>query len=196
VKTFSIIIALTVLLTACSSKTIETTNYYLLNNPTAKVEHDKIAFESSLDKQLVMVKVNELPDYLNQPNLVMQLSNHQLHYAHYHMWAEPLAIGISKTLTHALNTSDMANKIVFSNEKITVNTSATIIVNIESFQANHYATMLLTGYYKILPMESNERLERHGFTIELNLEQDGYLHSVEKMRLAIKKLANQISKNL
>ena len=90
------------LLGACSSNTPKKTQYYLLNSPT-NINATAINNENT---QNIAIKLLELPDYLKQPSLVLQLSSHQLHYSHFHMWAEPLQSSFSQALSQDLNHLD------------------------------------------------------------------------------------------
>ena len=92
------------LIQGCSTSSVSESKYYLLNNqqPITVDESSGSANKNSL-KQAAFVVVNELPRYLNQANLVMQVDQHQLHYTHHHMWAEPLHSGFSKALLSDLN---------------------------------------------------------------------------------------------
>jgi uncharacterized lipoprotein YmbA len=69
---------LVLLLSSCSSSSHvpSETNYYLLNSQS-------VAKPLVIINQTVAVKVLELPAYLHQPHLVMQLNKHQLHYARF-----------------------------------------------------------------------------------------------------------------
>ena len=67
------------LITACSSNNTAKTQYYLLNSPTL----NKASDNNNNNKPVVIINLLELPEYLKQASLVLQLSEHQLHYAHY-----------------------------------------------------------------------------------------------------------------
>lgn len=88
-----------ILLTACNSNPQQKTQYYLLNSPTNTNTLD----HNNEDQQNIIVELLELPEYLKQPSLVLQLSSHQLHYSHFHMWAEPLQNSIAQALLQELN---------------------------------------------------------------------------------------------
>ena len=69
------------LITACSSNNTAKTQYYLLNSPTLNKASDNN--NNNNNKPVVIINLLELPEYLKQASLVLQLSEHQLHYAHF-----------------------------------------------------------------------------------------------------------------
>jgi uncharacterized protein len=194
---------------SCSSNPIKETKYYLLNNYLDKSHHDsrtslnnKVLVESN--QKIYHLKLTELPEYLNQPYLVMQLDQHQLHYARFHMWAEPLHDGIGKALINDLNKFDQSDKnkqFVLTNSS-TSNTLPIMHVEIESFHASNNSIVILSGHYWINSLEpdsshlSKANLERRAFYFETHLQEDGYTHSVFKMRSLINKLSNMLLENL
>lgn len=185
-------------LSACSSNNTPKTQYYLLNSPTIMTS---VVTENGINSnkdstEIVSVKLSTLPEYLSQPNLVMHLSEHQLHYSNFHMWAEPLDQGIAKALAEELNNQHRTFTFSVLRE-IDANENSNIIINIDAFQATHQSQILLKGSYQI----NNDTLFKHAetlthFDIRVDLDQDGYAHSVAKMRASIANLAKNITNKL
>lgn len=189
-------------ITACSTNNTPKTQYYLLNSPTkltlSAQQEVKISTVPEHKKQL-SVKLLELPDYLAQPNLVLQLANHQLHYSHFHMWAEPLSVGLVQALTDDLNnTNDQLNFILSS--EINSLKQADVLIKITAFQATHQSQVILAGSYTLklkgLAQKESVNITKNDFKFTVNLKSNGYLHSVGKMREIISLLAQNISKTL
>jgi len=103
------------MLVGCSSVST-TSHYYLLNKPPTGQEVALISKSESSKKAkaLSTVKV-QLASYLNQPYIVMQLGSHKIHYSTFHLWAEPLLVGVKKSLLADLNNNNQ--KIAFISEK-------------------------------------------------------------------------------
>jgi uncharacterized lipoprotein YmbA len=171
----------------------------VLNSPTESTLLTKQSAKNvDKDQSKISVTLLALPEYLAQPNLVLQLSNHQLHYSNFHMWAEPLNIGLTQALTDDLNSNNKQFSF-FVDSKVNADNKADIIVSITAFQATHQSQVILTGHY-ILNREglssekvTNNKMHSFAFTIELN--DNGYLHAVEKMREITSHLAQEISSN-
>ncbi|MFT4928652.1 MAG: putative lipoprotein YmbA, partial [Phenylobacterium sp.] len=71
---FAFIAAL--LLNGCSSEPTIETRYYLLNQQMPdQIKRQSIGVSSA--GKIVELTVREFPEYLNQPQLVMQLADHQ-----------------------------------------------------------------------------------------------------------------------
>ena len=168
-----------ILLTACNSNPQQKTQYYLLNSPTNTNTLD----HNNEDQQNIIVELLELPEYLKQPSLVLQLSSHQLHYSHFHMWAEPLQKSIAQALLQELNQQDRRFHYV-------ANTN----VDITAFHATHQSQAILKGTFSIHDnnITITEKNRTSNFAITLPLNKNGYEHAVEQMRSSIKQLAEQI----
>jgi uncharacterized lipoprotein YmbA len=165
-----------ILLTACSSHPQQKTQYYLLNSPTNTNTLD----HNNEEQQNIVVDLLELPEYLKQPSLVLQLSSHQLHYSHFHMWAEPL----QDSRFHYVANTNVGPKAL--ENKITV--------DITAFHATHQSQAILKGTFSIHDnnITITEKNRTSNFAITLPLNKNGYEHAVEQMRSSIKQLAEQI----
>ena len=131
-----------------------------------------------------------LPEYLKQPNLVLQLSEHELSYAYYHTWAESLDDAVIKSLHQDLRV------MLKSQSKKTEKTNQTrvnLIINIDHFYATFNSDVILAGNYTIVNSQQTKALSpEYNFTFKANIEADGYPHSVAKMRGLVKELAQDI----
>ncbi|MGB1261657.1 MAG: PqiC family protein [Cognaticolwellia sp.] len=194
-----IIIFSLILLTACSANNTPTTQYYLLNSPTTltPITQQNVEKNSAFtpEKQAISINLLPLPDYLQQANLVLQLANHQLHYSHTHMWAEPLNKAIAKALANDLNHSN--NSALFSvNSAFNTPETADIVLKITSFQATHQSQVLLIGSYRLQTNNLEQGSKTQHFNFAVTLTEDGYPHAVEQMRAAITLLAQQLSASI
>jgi uncharacterized lipoprotein YmbA len=177
------------LFAACSSNTPNKTQYYLLNSPTSSstviTQNDKI--------QNVVITLLELPDYLKQPNLVLQLSEHQLHYSHFHMWAEPLQNSFTQALRQDLNNVDSRFHYIVTPA---TNQETVVVVNITAFHPTHQSQAILTGTYWLQDKGLKSLAKEHDFNLTVALNKNGYEHAVEQMRKVITELAQKITNNL
>jgi len=177
----------------CSSAPTPETNYYLLNNQQSIKLKSSTVDTTSKRTQMIILSINDLPEYLAQPYLVMQMADHQLHYANFHMWAEPLQKGMSKTLLHDLNNLDPGIYFVGKSRGVMENKLTTLFVNIDYFHASSNSKVVLSGQYWLSKQDGNSLPKEQNFYFERQLEQDGYPHSVAKLRMLLTKLAEKIS---
>lgn len=173
------------LITACSTNDTAKTQYYLLNNPTLS----KVSSNKSTEQPVVIINLLELPEYLRQASLVLQLSDHQLHYSHFHMWAEPLQISITQGLITDLNTIDSQHNYMSALNPKQIKASTEVTLKITAFQPTHQSQAILSGQYWL-------KNKAYNFSLTTDLNANGYPHAVEKMRNIIYQLANNISKNV
>ena len=200
-KTALIIMLLSVMtMTACSSNNTPKTQYYLLNSPTKAISVEPAMAKSAAEKESTLsITLLELPDYLAQPNLVLQLSNHQLHYSNFHMWAEPLNAGLAQALANDLNTIDKHYNVSVTPE-VNSTTPADIVIKITAFQATHQSQVILVGNYTLkssdLRLKNATKNQAKHFKFAVELSDNGYPHAVEKMRAITLLLAEKISKSI
>jgi len=182
------------LITGCSSVSLSETRYYLLNNQQPIKQNMAIVDTSISMKKMVVLSINDLPEYLTQPYLVMQMADHQLHYARFHMWAEPLQQGLKKVLLADLNNESSTTYFMAKNNNIQQDNVPTLFVNVDYFHASSHSKVMLSGQYWLSKPGEVKQMIGKPFYFELRLEQDGYPHSVAKSRGLISKLAEQIVK--
>ena len=156
----------------CSNSVSPNSKFYLLHNASDSV---KGASAVSVEKLKV-----QFPDYLKQPNLAMKLTSHQLHYAQYHKWAEPLAVSFKKAV-----------KVELKKQNQQSNTMPALFIDVEHFHVSEHASVILSGSYQILMKEPNKN-QYFDFYIEQKLAEDGYDHAVIQQRKLVTKLVSEI----
>lgn len=177
-----LVVVLFTLNTGCSSVAENETRYYLLYN------HSSVSTPAVSDiskRKQNGIKVT-LPDYLNQPQLVIKLSRHKLHFSHFNHWAEPLKSGFYKSLISDLNSTDINNRYSYFNEVST--TDSTITINVEHFHITEHSTVILNGQY----VHSDNSKQYQQFDLQLQLEKDGFEHAVAQLRKLVSQLALEI----
>ncbi|KZM42035.1 hypothetical protein OA92_12425 [Marinomonas sp. SBI22] len=178
-------IFISVLLLGCNSQPTPTSHYYILNQ---QLDTQGLANLSPIREVQL-----SLPEYLKQPNLVLQLSEHELSYAYYHTWAENLDDAIQKGLDQDLRKL-VKEKIASGNQQdIKANTQVSLILDIDHFYATIDSKVVLTGSYSFINTQETQALSpKYNFTFKAEIEADGYPHSVAKMRQLILALAKDI----
>ncbi len=184
-RLYTLALVSTLALSGCSSgSSPDSSHYYLLNKPTAAKSHksDNAVTDA---KTPVMVSV-QMPEYLDSPYLVMQIDDHRMHYATFHMWAEPLADATETALLQDLNQSAQFRFVADkgNNAELTKG-NVGLIIQLDYFHVAQSAEVILAGNYTY---QSSARL----FFIETQMDSDGFSHSVAKMRQLITELANAI----
>jgi uncharacterized lipoprotein YmbA len=177
-----LLLLLFLFITGCSSAPEQHTQYYLLYNHSAALMP---APDKSLVSQPIKIEVT-MPAYLNQPNLVIKLSEHNLHFALHHQWAEPLKQGFYKSLISDINQTERYKSLISA-----VKTSMpTLNVTIEHFHITENSMVILSGHYGY-SNSTTSSIAR--FDLRLPLELDGYEHAVAQLRSLITQLAIKIA---
>lgn len=181
------------LVSACSTQPAVKANYYLLNEAS---EHSAMSTDSnSKDGALIVLEKIKLSGYLTQPNIAMQLADHQLYFSNNHIWAEKLEYGITKSLLHDLNKKSLSTRFISKDSPVKNQSSARLILEVEHFIATSNSDVILSGQYWIISNKDNDGMNiniKQDFHLSLTLEKDGYPHSVSKMRQLITDLSTEI----
>jgi uncharacterized lipoprotein YmbA len=179
-KIFSTLTLLSSLvLFGCNSQPTPTSHYYMLNQ---QLDIESITAISPISK----IQLN-LPEYLKQPNLILQLSEHELSYAYYHMWAENLDEAIAKSLQLDLKALAKADDI---------KTRASLLLNIDHFYATIDSKVVLAGSYTLVNTQQTSALSpAYSFAFKTKIDANGYPNSVTKMRSLVQTLAQNIYQN-
>jgi len=182
---------LSLLIAGCSSAPTPT-NYYLLNNQPLALSVNSVINPEEKQSKTIFVFVKDFPEYLEQPHLVMQMGDHKLHYANFHMWAEPLKQGFQKALLADLSSRKLAVEFIAYDRNFNQKNLQTLFVNIDFFHASANSEVMLAGQYWFVGSNKNKHFKNQPFSFKLQLEKNGYPHSVEKMRSLVSKLAKNI----
>lgn len=167
------------LLSSCSSAPKQNTQYYLLHN------HSKLSPNNNVINKAIKVEIT-IPAYLHQPNLVIKLSKHNLHFAKNHQWAEPLKHGFYKSLI-----SDISKTGIYTPLTTDISTSIpSLNVAIEHFHITENSMVILNGQYWF---DDDVASSLKRFNLQLPLEQDGYEHAVAQLRNLITQLSLKIT---
>lgn len=181
VKALFTFLALFALVGCINSKTAPDTYYYILDNTPQALPQSAVANSKDSLKQ-VKVRQVVLPSYLNQPNLVVKLSDHQIKIANYHFWAEDLRQSIQQVLINELNLKNPKT----SYTEMCVSCDE-LVITIAHFYPTENGDVLLSGsYYR------TSSYTPYNFVLTSTLDQGGYDNAVSAMRALLGELAEQI----
>ncbi|WP_299979362.1 ABC-type transport auxiliary lipoprotein family protein [uncultured Pseudoteredinibacter sp.] len=185
-RRITILLSIFIGLSSCASQPDEI-NYYLLHKPSA--------IDKAMDfsgENLVVLQSLQLADYLQSQHIVMQLNSSQLQFSSKHRWAEQLQAGLEKALLHQLRLQNSG--ISYLNRQQRGKASAKeLFVDIKHFLITEDSKAIITGDYWFKPSGNSTQL--HSFNISLNLDQDGYVHAIEKLRMLLVELAGKIDRS-
>lgn len=167
-------------------------NYYLLDSGQSAITG---AGQSSERRPLVLLEEVTLGELLRQSSLLVQLEDHQMHYALQHVWAEPLSEAIPKTLLKDLRQRSNAFNFEQGSTEWFGKEVYRLKIQIDQFYPNAEQQVILSGRYWLTASENGETIAKDFLLIE-NLTQDGYGHAVVKMRRLIGRLSDSLLTSL
>ncbi len=177
------------LLASCASNA-PSLNYYLLDSGPSSSIVGTPNFTNS-QKPLVLVSDVDLSEFLRQSSLLVQLADHEMHYALNHVWAEPLVEAIPKALLKDLRRSGTELRFERGTAEWFGKEAYQIKVQIDHFHPNAQQQVVLSGRYWLTKTDSDETIA-YDFALTDSLTQDGYGHAVVKMRRLLTDLSNQM----
>jgi len=179
VKTFFTFLVLFAL-SGCVNTTPATDSYYYILDTMPQQKITAVNVVENLEQ--IKVRPVTLPDYLNQPNLVLKLSDHQIKIANYHFWAENLRQSIQRVLINELNANN--SEISFTQACAKCDE---LVITIDHFYPTQNGEVVLVGSYYLTSNYTQNR-----FILKRELEQGGYNEAVSAMRALLTDLAEQI----
>jgi uncharacterized lipoprotein YmbA len=178
-------------LLGCSSAPAKP-SYYVLTSAQAPMTEK----QPDLNHPLVVIKPIYLSDFLKQTGLVMQTQEHQLHYARSHLWAEKLDEGITKSLLQDLKAADIDYTVSADYRWLAEQALYEIQINIDQFNATDLSSVVMNGSYWIIDTQTKAIVVNRDFNYHQDLQENGYEHSVSKLRELIGQLSSNIGESL
>ncbi|QPG04762.1 membrane integrity-associated transporter subunit PqiC [Salinimonas marina] len=173
------------LLAGCASNAADL-HYYLLHSPTQAAAKPQSASSYIRFNRITM------PNYLKQRGLAMQTGPATVYFSATHVWAEPLASGLSQSLNASLwqeQQIDVVPEGVYQNRDL-----SSVTLHVDDFIATADNEVVLKGHYWLYPGKAEPRMKRFDFRRPLN--QDGFAHAVVQMRKLVAGLAADIATNV
>jgi uncharacterized protein len=176
-------------LSACTSSS-EPVRYYSLS---LNSDYKAVRLNLNTREELPRVAVGpiQVPSFLRQEGLVIQIGRHEIYTANYHRWVEPLEEAIAKLLIRELNAKSDTYYFEKSDVRWSKNFNLTLKLEFENFQPTDKSKLSVNGHFWLLNDKQKVEVEEpFGFFEELTYS--GYLHSVGQLEVTIKKLAEKI----
>jgi len=184
------IFLLSICIAACTTTPTEIKFYSLSLAESANVTDKNNGIEK-LDRPILQIAPVKLADYLNTRNLIVQTNQYQINNASHHLWAEDLDNAIAKSLLNKLQ--QLNDRFLFVNNSVFQKDKARHLLQLEfsAFHATDQSRVISRGKYSIFD-NSHKLILLKNFSYSLTLEQDGYLHSIEKLNETLDLLAADI----
>jgi uncharacterized lipoprotein YmbA len=178
-----ILLALLVL-AACSSQPLEPSRYYLLRTPvTVTSGSQDAAPEYALGRV-------DVATYIDQPGLVQETSDGEIHMARHHQWAEPLRVALRRFL--ALGIGAEAGQPVAL--MATSPEAARVDVTIDQLHGNNRGEAVLVAFWEVV--SSDGAVTSHQFAERRELSRDGFTALVEAEEALLQELTRRIGQSL
>jgi hypothetical protein len=170
------------ILSACASKSVPDTHFYLLDPAPQKLSNN-------YRDQLIEVSKISLPKYLKNNQLMMLGAHNKLIPANYHKWADEFGPSIRRALiVHLEVASDTTSYTDACDQCDALN------LTIEHFYPTEDGRLIFSGNYELETIDGIAVRKR--FAYEETLPQGGYAQAVKQMNTLLEKLALEITATL
>ncbi len=167
-----LVLALSGLLTACSSTNQTQVNQYLLPYPATVSSSETPAIKN----EVYRLKSITVPDYLQKQNIILVDNNGQVYQAANHLWAESIENQLEQmTLTYLASRLPDIQWIAPSQYQIS---APYLTVNLEKFYASQVGVVSVSGYWTLWSQDNNLLIQKR-FNYSEKMPKDGYLSMTE-----------------
>lgn len=169
IATFSTIVAISLLLSACSSSTAPTTHEYLLPNQQAVSAYQVQPEKAGYSIQLKAIKV---ADYLSRLNIVMVSDSGQVYPAASHLWAAPLTSQLENLTINRL--TERLPTINWLPSYQPFSAQASLEIDVADMYANLKGDVVISGRWFLVANTDDHLIDSGTFKRHAQLQQDGY----------------------
>jgi uncharacterized lipoprotein YmbA len=185
----SLIVSFILLLMACTST--QKTNFYLL-----KAIPDTDLKISSITGVTILVQQPTLPEYLDQPQMVLRENDYKLQMNEDHRWAEPIKNNFTRVFVENLNTRVApSNASVFS-ELGRLNPDYQLSIKVLQMDVNMDDKAVLKTEWALYNGKEEKLIKRQNSSYTLPVDTKSYESGVEAQSKAIALLAEEIAETI
>ena len=179
-----LVIPLCLAIGACASEPLSI-SYYLLSTPSA----EQARTQSMTEKKTLVIEDVEMAAYLRQSGIAMQISGSQLQISKQHLWAESLELAVPKYLATAMQGQTTDYQVYVRNLDYVPSAQYSLRVHIDNLQATDQGEVVSSGRYQLINNEDSKQSIAVDFYFERDLQEDGYSHTVAKIRELLNDIA-------
>ncbi len=175
-------------LASCVSNSPIELHYYLLDSSESHLLDSK---STKTNAPLVLIGSIKMSEYLQQSSLSIETTEHQIHHAHNHLWAEPLSDAVTKSLLKDLRAASGSYQYEAMTNRWQGKAHYQIAVVIDRFHPISQQQVVLSGRFWMSDSAKNE-IKAQDFHFSKQLTKDGFAHSVKIQRQLVTDLANTL----
>ncbi len=181
-------------MTSCASESVTIKYYKLGGAENTSVVDKTVQVEAA--RPLILIEPIQLADFLRQPGLVIQKTNHQIQISNIHRWAEDLQRASSRVIRKQLEVALPDYRFENQGVQWKARPQFRLTIELEQFHiVNHQKQVVASGRFWLFDSNKNLLLKK-GFIFEESLNKNGYEHAVSKLELVLQKLSQQIAEDL
>lgn len=171
----------------CASQTVQTSSYML---PASIPEQQ---YSNALAVAIAPIRLSRL---LDNPSIVMEINDIEVHQARHHLWAEDIDVQLQQQLQQHLVLSLPQAQIVAKGQPLQADLpQREVRVSVNAFQGSYNGNAIVQGQWLLLG-EKGQLLKQHNFRIEQPIAADGYPALVRALASAWDQVSEQLAASL
>ena len=175
------------LIAGCASQAVQTSSYML---PASIPEQQ---YSNALAVAIAPIRLSGL---LDNPGIVMELNDIEVHQARHHLWAENIDVQLQQQLQQRLTLILPQAQIVAKGQPLQADLpQREVRVSVNAFQGSYSGNAIVQGQWLLLG-EQGQLLKQHNFRIEQPLPVDGYPALVRALASAWDQVSEQLAATL
>lgn len=185
----SLIVSFILLLMACTST--QKTTFYLL-----KAIPDTDLKISSITGVTILVQQPTLPEYLDQPQMILRENDYKLEMTEDHRWAEPIKNNFTRVFVENLNTRVAPSNASIFSELGRLNPDYQLTIKVLQMDVNMDDKAVLKAEWALYNGKEEKLIKRQNSTYTLAVDNKSYESGVEAQSKAIALLAEEIAETI
>ncbi len=165
--------------------------FYMLSS--LPLSSEKLQVNNNQNRISIEIDLNEIPAYLNKPQMIVRINSNEIKLEEYHRWAETVKDSFPKIIADNLISLLSSEKfLVFAQNRI-VSSDYQIIFNVNQFDGTPGETVSLIAQWAIFNNKKEKIVLTQHSDINVKTEGDGFDKLAAAQSKALEILSRQIS---
>ncbi len=165
--------------------------FYMLSS--LPLSSEKLQINNDQNRISIEIDLNDIPAYLNKPQMIVRINSNEIKLEEYHRWAETVKDSFPKIIADNLISLLSSEKfLVFAQNRI-VSSDYQIIFNVNQFDGTPGETVSLIAQWAIFNNKNKKIVLTQHSDINVKTEGDGFDKLAAAQSKALEILSRQIS---
>ena len=171
--------------------TTQPSKFYMLSSLSLPPEKSQV--NNNQNRVSIEIDINDIPEYLNRPQMVVRVNSNEIKLEEFHRWAETVKDSFPKIIAENLISLLPTEKfLIFAQNRI-VSSDYQIIFNVNQFDGTPGETVSLITQWAIFDTKKEKIVLTQHSNINVKTEGEGFDKLAAAQSKALEILSRQIS---